>query len=219
VPRVYKTGLNFIKTTDFTMGLIEIFGYNQNTVRQYVNSEDVLIFVGETGTLSVYPEGYIEYRALGTNEGVALESQSGAGVYGATAGLINMIDRINAVSGVLPELNDGKLRIAALPVMDGQTSAIRVEFDYYVDDCRVNFLNSPAITAIINDGVLTELKMQIKTVKKTENDTHMTALLDEIDEFVGKNPQTKLIDYAKTTYKFSQSGDELSVEWDIRKGN
>jgi len=120
---------------------------------------------------------------------------------------------------VLPELNDGKLRIAALPVMDGQTSAIRVEFDYYVDDCRVNFLNSPAITAIINDGVLTELKMQIKTVKKTENDTHMTALLDEIDEFVGKNPQTKLIDYAKTTYKFSQSGDELSVEWDIRKGN
>lgn len=219
VPRIYKTGLNFIKTTDFMVGLIDIFGYNQNTVRQYVNSEDVLIFVGETGTLSVYPEGYIEYRALGTNEGVMLDGQPGSGVHGVTTRLINMIDRINAISGVLPELNDSSLKISAFSVTNGQTPAIRTEFDYYVDGCKVSFSTEPAITAIINGGILTELKMQIKTVKKTESGTKMTALLDELEKLVAASPQTKLIKKANPVYKFRQDGEKILAEWEIRKEN
>ena len=219
VPRTYKTGLNFIKTTDFTMGLIDIFGYNQNTVRQYVNSEDVLIFVGETGTLSVYPDGYVEYRALDSNEGVELDSQSGNGVYGVTSKLINMIDSINTISGVLPELNVSSLKLSNLSITDVQTPAIRAEFDYYVDGCSVDFSNGPAITAIINGGVLTELKMHIKTFKKTESVTKMPAVLDKIGEFVAANPQTKLIGNAEPVYKFRQSDEEISAEWKIEKEN
>ncbi len=219
VPRIYKTGLNFIKTTDFTMGLIDIFGYNQNTVRQYVNSEDALIFVGETGTLSVYPEGYIEYRTLGSSEGVVLDGQSGNGVYGVTSKLINMIDSINTISGVLPELNDSSLKLSSFSVTDVQTSAIRAEFDYYVDGCRVNFSTGPAITAIINGGVLTELKMHIKTLKKTESGTEMPPVLDELGKFVTSSPQTKFIESIEPVYKFRRSGEKILAEWEIQKGN
>ncbi len=219
VPRTYKTGLNFIKTTDFTMGLIEVFGYNQNTVRQYVNSDDVLIFVGETGTLSVYPEGYIEYRALGTSEGVTLDGQPGNGVYGATASLVSMIDRINTISGVLPELNDSTLKISALSVSNGQSQAIRMEFDVYADGCKVDFGDGPAISAVINGEVLTELKMQIKTVKKTETVTKLPAMLGEIEKFVTTNTATKLVKGAEAVYVFRQNGEKYSAEWKIEKGN
>ncbi len=219
VPRTYKTGLNFIKTTDFTMGLIDVFGYNQNTVRQYVNSDDVLIFVGETGTLSVYPEGYIEYRALGTSEGVTLDGQPGNGVYGATSSLISMIDRINTISGVLPELNDSTLKISDLSVVNGQPQTMRTEFDFYVDGCKVDFGVGPAITAIINNGVLTELKMQIKTVKKTETVVNLPTILDEIEKTITEKPDTKLVESAEAVYVFRQGGEKISAEWKIEKEN
>lgn len=217
VPKVYKNGLSFTKTTDFTTGLINIFGYNPNTIRQYANSDNALIFVGETGTLSVYPEGYIEYQALGQNEGVLLAGQTQPDAYNITSGLIGMLERIYSLSGVIPEYNDSSLRFTVLPKIEAGGSRLSFDLDYYVDNCKVKFSNTPAVTAVVDNGVLTELKMQIKTIKKTENQTETSAVFDAIDDYFEKKPQTKELKQGKQSYSFSENGSEISLQWELEE--
>ncbi|MBR5613827.1 MAG: hypothetical protein IKW64_00805 [Clostridia bacterium] len=216
VPRAYKTGLNFTKTTDFTTGLINVFGYNPNTVRQYVNSDDALIFVGETGSLSVHPEGYIEYKALGTKDGVSLAAQTQTDVYTVTTGLINVLNKVYSLSGVIPEYCDSKLKFAEITQLSNAASGFKIGFDYFVDSRKVKFSEEPAILAVINDGVLTELKMQVKTVKKTDKVTETAEIFEAIDSYCKENPKVKRLTDGKLIYKFAGNGAEMSAEWEIQ---
>lgn len=215
VPKVYKNGLSFTKPTNFTTGLISIFGYNPNTIRQYTNSDDALIFVAKTGSLSVRPDGYIEYRALGKTEGVSLVAQETPTFYNTISGLVKMLDRIYAVSGVLPEYNDYSLRITN--IQDNRDNrTVRIDIDYYADNRKIEFGEKPAISAQVNNGVLTELDMFVKTVKTDENKTKLPSVFEAIDDYYANNPGTKSIQTGAQVYKFSENGNEISAEWKIQ---
>ncbi|MBQ9737642.1 MAG: hypothetical protein IJV86_05610 [Clostridia bacterium] len=208
VPRIYKSGLNFTKTTDFTTGLIQIFGYNPNTVRQYVNSDGTLIFVGETGTLSIYQHGKIEYKSLAASEGIQLKRSSQPAEYSASLKICEIVEKIFKISGIDPDNSSFNLKLTKMPFSFEQSNAEEIHFDYFADDILIDFGNESAISAVVEDGKLTELKMHIKNIELLSSQSNLPNFWEGTDSFSGGSSiPVKLI------YKFNNIKEPIEANW------
>lgn len=216
VPRVYQGGINFTRTTEFATGLINLFGYNPNTIRQYANSDGAIMFVGETGSLSVHPRGKIEYKALGENEGVSLNQsgQTGAGVYSVVSGLSALMERVSALCGVGDEKHDAELKITAFP--DILQEQMVFKFDYFVDGHKVVIDEDSAVSAVVKNGVLTELKVWVKAIEKTEDINRCEEFFTAVGAFCEQNPKCRLITGGELVYKPIEDEKETFAVWEIR---
>lgn len=214
VPKLYRTGLNFTKSTEFVTGLINIFGYNPNTVRQYVSSEDALTFVGETGSLSIYPEGKVEYKALGPSEGVALAAGQ-TGVSPISLGLCNIMEQVLMVSGVEAEGNDFDIEFTQMPQNIKAGEKAEFCFDYFVDGRRVVFGESPAVYATVENGVLVELVIQVRNIKRLMEETTVDSIFSEIDRFCNTNPESKYISSGDIVYMYNKNGEKIKAKWQL----
>lgn len=215
VPGIYKASMEGVRQTDFTRGLVNAFGYNPNTIRQYVNGDGTLIFVGETGTLSVHPDGLIDYRALAAGDGIMLSASADNDAYGVMSGLCRMIDRIMRLSEINPEDCDFVFKLTHMPD-NAQDPGQEIGFDYFVDGRMVEFEGAPAVKAVVEDGVLTEFAMQVKTIKKVENWGEVAGVFDAIDSFCEVNPQSTAVTSANVIYRYSGNGKETKAEWKIQ---
>ncbi len=211
VPRIYKSGINFTKATEVTTGLINIFGYNPNTVRQYENTDGALIYVGETGSLNLHPMGRIEYKALGENEGVPIASgtSGSASAYSVVAGLSEVIEKISNLSGVKEEKHHAQLRITDFS-QDG------MKFDYFVDGARVLMGNDAAVSAVIKNGMLVEFKMHIKAIEKIQDAVKISPVLTSVKDYLAKNPTAKSLNSEGLIYIYNGDDNETSAVWDIQ---
>ncbi len=208
VPRTYKSGLNFTKSTDFTTGLIQVFGYNPNTVRQYVNSDGTLIFVGETGTLSIYQHGKIEYKSLAASEGIQLKRSSQSAEYSAILKICEIVKKIFKISGIDPSSSSFDLKLTKMPLSFEQDNAEEIHFDYFVDGVLIDFGKDSAISAITEDGKLTELKMHIKNIEILSSQSNIPNFWEETNSFSGGSASP-----VKLVYKFNNIKEPIEAKW------
>lgn len=216
IPKPYRVGLNFTKTNEFITGLINIFGYNPNTVRQYVNRENALIFVGETGSVSVYPQGRIEYKALTANEGISLAVQGQSEAAASTLTLCNIMEKIMRVSGINPEECGFDIKMSKMPRIINNAKKSEICFDYFVDGIRVKLSKQPAVCAVIENGMLTEFVIEVRMIEKSGNETIVEDLFAAIDRFCNDNKGTREITQSDLIYQFKENGDRIKAEWDIK---
>ncbi len=219
VPWIYKNGLSITSSTDFMMKLINIFGYNPNTIRQYSDMSGALVFVADTGTLKAHPDGIIEYKALAKSEGLKLStaSQGKTGdLYSVTSGIIEIARKIYSICDEDSESREHRIRFTSIPQNISETEEMKFEIDYFVDGRRVELAGGHAIEATVVGGVLTEFKMQIKSIKKTAGKSKTEPLFEAIDRFCAENPTSKIIVSSKQIYKFIENGKEIGSEWKIQ---
>ena len=219
VPWKYKNGINFTKSTEVTTKLIDIFGYNPNTIRQYSDMNEALVFVSDSGTVKAHPNGIIEYKALTRADGINLativKGKSG-NVYSITSGLIEVVRKIYGICDDNTENREYSIRFTSIPQKATIADDMKFELDYFVDGRRVCLPEGSAVEAIVSGGMLTELKMQVRTIKKTEGKTEMKPLFEAIDEFCSQNPASIRIVSAKQLYKVLENSEELGAEWEIK---
>ncbi len=214
VPWLYKNGISLNQTTEFMLGLIDVFGYNHNTIRQYSDMNGVLVFVADTGTIKAYPDGKLEYKALTKKDGILLTSKAND-AYNTTSGLMDVLRKIYYICFSEQENGEFDLRFSLLPKTE-QSDEMKFEIDYFFDGIRVDMGNEHAAVATVNSGMLTELKMNLKTIKRTDGKTQSKPLFEAIDEFCVKNPMNKKIMEAQTVYRANENGNEICAEWEIK---
>ncbi len=214
-PKIYKTGLSFTKVTDLTVGLINTFGYNPNTIRQYVNSDDSLMFVGETGSLSLHPKGLIEYKALDAEDGIPLDKTGGGDLKKSLYGLCEMIERVMKISGININNADFTVKLTNMPVDYKAISKTEIGFDYFIKDKKLEFLDTYGVWAVLQKGNLVELKMQLKDIEKQNKQSLMGGMLDEIDKFCAENKDCKKINSVYGVYRYEEDTAELKAEWKV----
>ncbi len=217
IPEKYIEGIDFTGTTEFAVNLMSVFGYNPNTIRQYADSDGKLIFVSETGTVSVSPDGTIEYKALTADDGIALTSstKNGNNAYSVVEGLAKLNRNIMGVSGLGNEKNHTSLSFVEFPDVKA-SAAMTVKLDYYVDSCRVRLGEGYAVEALIKNGVLVEYRIRIRAVSKTDSEAELGDILSAIDSFCEKNPACTKITGAYPVYEILKNEEETSAVWEIK---
>ncbi len=215
ISRTYKAAFDFANSSDFLTGLVRIFGYNPNTVRQYVNNDNALTFVGETGTLRIFPGGKIEYKSLGTNEGIQLRSSARSEAYSASLRICEIANNILEINGSPLRNRDFEIKLTKTPKSFNSEEKAEICFDYFVDGKQINFGDN-AVSAIIEDGKLTEFKMHIKSVKRLNSRTTASNILEAVDKFCTDNPSSKNISHGSLVYKYTGNDKPIKAEWQIR---
>ena len=220
VPWEYKNGIGFTKTTDLTLGLINTFGYNQNTIRRYVDRGGALVCVGETGTLSMRPDGTIEYKALDASEGVSLlpSGQSGsASAYAVTSGLIGIMERIFGLCGESTDVREYNIRFTQMPRNMSDDKMI-FGFDYFVGGRMLRLGSGHAVEATVSRGMLTEMKMCVKNVEKREETSEIRPAAEAAAELCTVRGEGFRAESASAVYVFAGDGAELAAEREIQIG-
>ena len=219
VPWKYKNGINFTKSTEVTAKLIDIFGYNPNTIRQYSDMNEALVFVSDSGTVKAHPDGIIEYKSLTRADGINLativKGRSG-NIYSVTSGLIEVVRKIYGICDDNTEKREYSIRFTSIPQKASVADDMKFELDYFVDGRRVCLPEGSAVEATVSSGMLTELKMQVRTIKKTEGKTEVKPLFEAIDEFCSQNPSSNRIVSAKQVYKVLKDSEEIGADWEIK---
>ena len=214
IPKSYQAGISFSRPTDFSIGLIDIFGYNPNTIRQYVTDEGGLVFVGETGNLSIHPNGLIEYKALTAADGIVFGASANTAPRDILGGVFGIMEKIWKLTEVSAS-ERGEIRITKMPEFDGLSTRYEMGLDYFVNEAKVLFNDSWGVWAVVEDGALVEFKMQVMVVDKDAGE----AALSELSEFMqAENKQfdeyTTITDIKKV-YMYSESGVNLKPRWMI----
>lgn len=217
-PRVYKSGINFEDSTRVATSLINLFGYNPNTIRQYANGDGALIFVSETGSVTMHPEGRIEYKALGENEGIVFDAQSkdNKAAYSIISGVADIVNRTISICGVNEEKNDAEFRISKIEETGNVQSSI--ELDYFVEGIKVRFGKEAAVIAVIKNGALTELKILVKAIEKTDKKTDCGDVFAAVDSFYKKNAEKNRDLMGKPVYIYNEEDKRTSAVWEIQGG-
>lgn len=217
VPQIYREGIDFTNTTEFTVNLLNVFGFNPNTIRQYSDSDGKLIYVGEKGTLRVSPNGQIEYKALTENDGITVISSdsSVSDGYSVVAGIISLNQNVLKVSGIGNEKNNASLKFTEFPHMQDLTE-VKVVMDYFVDNCHVVIGTTPAVEAIIKNGIITEYRITVKAIERTSKEESCGDILSAIDVFGQNNTELSEINEGVLVYKINKDDVETPAVWNIK---
>ena len=217
VPRRYRGGISFSGATDVTSGLTGLFGFNPNTIRQYSNSDGTLMFVGDTGSLSVHPSGKIEYKSLGESEGILLvndaRNSDGGQVFSR---VLAFKEKIFDICGMNDEKHEAELKMTEFD--DAENGLMKFGFEYFVDGGRVLFPGGPAMYGVVRNGVLTEFKIQIKNIEKSGGKKEITDMFEAIDDFLATNSAVNKISDGRTVYKYTEDKRDTFGTWEIQGG-
>lgn len=215
-PYVLSHSTQITKTTDFSLELLELFGYNSNTVRKYTNSNGSLVFVGESGTLSISPSGIIEYKALDEKVGITVSpAQTKAGdLYTPIAQLMGITQRIFSLCEVPLSQGAVKLGFSSAEV-NKATGSVSLSADYFINSSILRLPGGHAATAVIKDNVLTEIKLWVKTLEVSEGDSEGENLLEAVNRFCAQKGGGSHIESAKLVYNFKEDGAAITPVWEI----
>lgn len=217
VPWEYANALKFTQTTDFSAGFMDIFNYNPNTIRQYAAKDGTLTFVSGKGTLSMHPDGVLEYKALDQSEGIMFSSGANMrsdDLYTSAAGVIKIVKKI--LNLCYSSFLDEKTDIRFTRITKQTDGDIHFCLDYFVNGYRVKMKNGCAIDAKVHSGMLTEMKMHIATFKVLDKETENKSLINAIDDFFANGRQNKKVADAGLVYELSGEGNEMITRWEIR---
>ncbi len=213
VPKYYVTELDFTKATDLTLSLVNIFNYNPNTIRQYVGKDNAIMFVGETGSLSLHPDGIIEYKALDTEDGVPISKDGSCS--DVMYGLCAKLEKIMRTCGINTAGADFKAKLTQMPSSYNYNDRLVVTFDYFVKNSRIEIPETSAIRAVIVGGKLVELKMYLIDTEVQGKQSALPDIMDSINEYCIANPQCNTVNKAYSVYKYNKDNENISADWKI----
>lgn len=213
LPWEYTNTLNFTQPTDYSVGLMEIFGYNPNTIRQYIDKTGALTFVSEKGTLSMDQNGVLKYKSLGLGEGVVFSSDNNNLLYMSTAGVIKTINKITALCYTGD--NDNGPEIKFTGITKNPDSSLSFKLDYFVNGCKVKMNDGSAIEVTVSNGIMTDLKMQIVSFRVMNKGFENISLINAIDQAYANGRLGKRVDSAELIYEYLGIGKEMNTKWKL----
>lgn len=211
IPWNFAHDLSFMRSTEFVNRLLSTFGFNPNTIQQYTDQYGVLVFVGAEGTLSINPNGTVDYKRLSASAAKTDNSD----VYTPTDEFMRIIDKVFKLCDINISSADFKLKFTQISAQTN-TSETFFGIDCYVDGNRVITNDGNAIEVEIADGTIKRLRMCVRNIEKTDDETDCGTAADAVRKYTAENSDASEISDIRCVYDAkSTDGGEVSAEWRI----
>lgn len=130
------TSINYFENISSDRSLynrfLRAFGYNTTNLRKNVNIDNSIVFVENYSSITMHPDGYLEYRSIDDTKGISLGTSDNSTFYDT---FIDCIEFVNNVwDTACSELNMD-INLSSVSV-DNQNS-FKLTIDYYADGMEV----------------------------------------------------------------------------------
>ncbi len=184
---------------ELTETVLEVFSINNRTMGRYTDLDNARVFIENNATLTMYPDGLLEYHTVQGGRGLDISGgadKTNYDIYTATA---NAVDFVSELCKYLPNAYTDNLQINTNLVNNTEPpGSYRLTFDYVIDGMTIRHQTeqgyAPTITLEITNGYLTFYRQYIKAYEKTDLESwDMVPVLTAADGLVsslynGENP-------------------------------
>ena len=163
--------------------IVTAFGYNPSSLRKAVNNRGTVKYIENNATVTVYPDGIVEYSAAASGMGIKISNRSD---------VKSAIKDVLAIAGHIYRITDND--VSEISLLSG-SSYINSEGNYSVNlDCYINgipikFGNNGecAVVSVIENGFIKEFKMHIADIRLSDDKMTWTSVLDAINIYADRN--------------------------------
>ena len=206
--------------------ILEVFSINNRSMWKYTDLNNARVFVENNATLTLYPNGFLEYQTIQGGRGLDIAASADRTNYDIYAATANAVDFVTALCRQLPAEIFSHLNInTALVNETANQGSYKIAFDYVIDGNPIRYKSqngyAPAIEIEIKDGYLIAYRQLIRVYNKTEETCQLSPLLKAADHLVdllydGENPLH--INKASICYAETDEG-VLAPKWQVLVNN
>ena len=209
---------------DMINTILRTFSINTRSMWHYTDLTNARVFVENNATLTLSPDGLIEYQTVGNGRGLDISDNKNAyDIYAATDNAMDFVTRL--CSHMPPEIFEN-LRIRTDMVDDADKQGVyHIYFDYCVDGIPIRHKTETGyahtIEMEINNGYLKSYRQYIRTYEKT-NQEKITALpvlsaADLLVDALYKEPEPLRVQRINLCYVEDEAG-VLTPTWNALIG-
>ena len=107
------------------------FGFNTSNIRKYVNTDNSVVFAENYGTIKMYPDGLLEYRALDDTKGISIGNSTE--FYDSFIGTIEFVNNIWDKACYNCNMN---INLSSAKITDSDNS-FKLSIDYFANGMEV----------------------------------------------------------------------------------
>lgn len=169
--------------------MMACFDYRPESIRRYVDTEGVTVYLENDSSLKIYPDGILEFEALNPSHGVKLTG--GTSLYESLNSAIRFAGKVySSVTDAPFEMN------VSGQVLAEAENEQRFDFDYYCAGTPVTtdveggeFSMHHAVEMTVVDNRVTAFRMLLREYEKTDENTETTTIYGAIDAIAAANTE------------------------------
>ena len=214
-------GADHAMADDMLDALLSAFSINTRTMNKYVDLDNARVFIENNATLTIYPNGLLQYQAVQGGHGPDISAgadKTNYDIYSATA---NAVDFVTNLCGYVPSEIFEHLQISSALVNDSaKQGSYTICFDYCIDGRPVRYKEGESyyhtIEIEIENGFLQSYRQVLKTYEKHHDEVlTLQPMLNAADAlvdmlYVGDQPVNITSMHAGYVDELS---DTISAKW------
>ncbi|MBE7025537.1 MAG: hypothetical protein E7408_05730 [Ruminococcaceae bacterium] len=214
------TGANPITSEADMDALLSAFDYRERGVNRYTGTDGTLHFVENYGSISIHPDGLVEYYAVDEEMGVNILPAEGgtASLYDALNGAVRFADRVWS-SLVTDQPFDA---LVSSDLVENEQGEYTFTLDYYYEGTPITMaaegIDHAAIIRVKN-GRIVEYRHFLRRFSGTGTPSENVPMLEAIDgmyaRFAMEDSQIRITDLY-LSYIADNATDEMRPVWCAR---
>ena len=202
--------------------VLRAFKINPMTMRKYTDISGSSVFVENYGTLSISPDGLLEYKTLEGSHGIPLSDEKNDTNPDVYRSAIMAVDFIGSVCNAFPSDVLENLKISSIKSeVQGKLSRYVIKLDCCVNGLPV-FVSedgkiSSAVEMVIEDGFLMSYRQYVMEYYNTNESYPGTTVISAADKIIESVPSGELPIYInRFTACYVYDGSEvINKKWEI----
>ncbi len=199
--------------------ILSAFGSNPSRLRMTVNENGIVSYVENSATITVYPDGVVEYNAITTEKGIKIaEGQA------ATSKIVDEVLKIAEKVIACTDPDEPIILKLRTPLSETPVSSYTARFDRYYNGLPViDPKNNPegnALYAEFENGYIKSFRIQLKNLSLSDERETPPTVIETIDKLfemeLGDGRVT--IDNIMLCY-YLDSNNDIPPRWSIKHSN
>lgn len=210
------TGTNPIASKTDADALLSVFDYRERGVNRHTGADGTIYFVENYGSISIHPDGLVEYYAVDEQMGVNILPAEGgtASLYDALNGAVLFADRV--WKALVPDQPFDALLSSDL--VENENGEYTFTLDYYYEGTPITMARSDmhhAAEIRVKDGRIVEYRHILRRFDGTGSKTENASMLQAIDglyaRFSAEDSQIRITDLYLSYIEDTASAEERPV--------
>ena len=166
--------------------ILSTFGFNTINAKRYVEDDNSIVYVENYGTVKIYADGLVEYKAVNDDKGLPLSDKANL-TYDDTVALV--VDMVNTMTRAAFGDRETDIRVTS-DLIDKKEKTVKITFDYYINGVMASSFNDflpsrepvkRAVEIIVTNSKVVSYRQMMSYFRVDDAESENVSAIDALD--------------------------------------